>query len=389
MKHVLDKQRSGDPWRGRFPYNEIISLLDVDRPFNLAESTSQDLTVGELLDLAGLDRIRALKLGYGSAAGSLALREEIARACQVSPGQVVTTHGTALGLHLLALEACRPGDEAVLATPCFPPSRDGLRGAGVEVREVRLSFDAGYRLDVHRIDAALTPRTRLVSIASPQNPSGVQATRSEIEQLLASMRRRSPEALLFIDETYREASYGDAPAAVSFASLDEHIVTGSSVSKALGAPGLRTGWLTLADADLRARLVVAKMNTVISGSVLDETLATVLLQHREQVLAPRRRMLAHALDTLSDWRDREQARVDWVRPDAGALCCLRLRADAFDDAGVARFWDALPAHDLQLARGTWFGESDRAFRLGFGFLPADRFAPALSALSSALDAAAS
>ena len=374
-------------WRGRFPYNEIISLLDVNRPFNLAESTSQDLTVGELLDLAGLDRIRGLKLGYGTSAGSIALREEIALACKVSPEQVVTTQGAALGLFLLAFEACRPGDEAVLATPCFPMSRDGLVGAGVDVREVKLSFDDAYRLDLDRIGAALTPRTRLVSIASPQNPSGVQASRADVEQLLALMRERSPQALLFIDETYREASYGDAPAAESLAALDPRIVTGASVSKALGAPGLRTGWLTVADPDLRSRLVVAKMNTVISGSVLDETLATVLLQNRERVLAPRRRLLADALAKLGAWCGEERRRVAWVRPDAGALCCMRLRADAFDAAAVARFWDLLPRHDLQLACGTWFGESERMFRLGFGFLPPERLGPALSALSAAMDAA--
>ena len=375
-------------WRGRFPYNEIISLLDVNRPFNLAESTSQDLTVGELLDLAGLDRIRGLKLGYGTSAGSMALREEIGRVCKVSPEHVVTTQGTALGLFLLAFEACRAGGEAVLATPCFPLSRDSLLGAGVDVREVRLSFEDAYRLDVERIGAALTPRTRLVSIASPQNPGGVQASRADVERLLASMQKRSPRALLFIDETYREASYGDAPVAESLAALDPRVVTGASVSKALGAPGLRTGWLTVADADLRSRLVVAKMNTVISGSVLDETLATVLLQHREHVLAPRRRLLAGALDKLAAWCDGERERVEWVRPDAGALCCLRLRTDAFDAAAVARFWALLPRHDLQLACGSWFGESERAFRLGFGYLPPERLGPALSALSASLDAAA-
>ncbi len=375
-------------WRGRFPYNEIISLLDVDRRFNLAESTSQDLTVGELLDLAGLDRIRGLKLGYGTSAGSVALRGEIAQVCKVSPEQVVTTQGAALGLFLLAFEACRAGDEAVLATPCFPLSRDGLVGAGVNVREVMLSFEDAYRLDLDRIGAALTGKTMLVSIASPQNPSGVQVTRADVEQLLALMQKRSPQALLFIDETYREASYGDAPVVESLAALDPRIVTGASVSKALGAPGLRTGWLTVADADLRSRLVVAKMNTVISGSVLDETLAAVLLQQREHVLAPRRKLLAEALDKLTTWCDRERKRVEWVRPDAGALCCLRLRKEAFDAAAVARFWELLPRHDLQLACGKWFGESDRAFRLGFGYLPPERLGPALSALSASLDAAA-
>jgi hypothetical protein len=202
------------------------------------------------------------------------------------------------------------------------------------------------------------------------------------------MERQSPEAMLFIDETYREAAYGDDPEADSFAGLDPRIVTGASVSKALGAPGLRTGWLTVADADLRSRLTVAKMNTVISGSVLDETLAATLLRHREQVLLPRRRLLASALKELATWCEVERERIDWVRPDAGALCCLRLRADAFDEAAVSRFWSLLPRHDLQLASGTWFGESSRVFRLGFGHLPPERLGPALSALSSALDAAA-
>jgi DNA-binding transcriptional MocR family regulator len=129
------------------------------------------------------------------------------------------------------------------------------------------------------------------------------------------------------------------------------------------------------------------MNTVISGSVLDETLATALLRHREDVLASKRRLLAGALAELTNWCDSERRRIDWVRPDAGALCCVRLRADTFDDAAVARFWALLPRHDLQLASGAWFGESDRVFRLGFGYLPPTRLGPALAALSAALDAA--
>ena len=385
---MIASQVTSHTWRGRFPYNEIISLLDVNRPFNLAESTSQDLTFGELLDLAGgLESVRDLKLGYGASTGAAALREAIADACKVPAEQIITTQGTALGLFLLAFEVCRPGDEAVLVTPCFPPSRDSLSGAGVSIREIKLSFDNGYRLELDRIAASLSAKTKLVSLASPQNPSGVQASRSEIEKLLVLVRQRSPDAILFVDETYREATYGDVFAVDSLARLDPRIVTGASVSKALGAPGLRTGWLTVADADLRSRLTVAKMNTVISGSVLDETLATALLRNREAVLAPRRRLLAGALAELTAWRQGEYERIDWVRPNAGALCCLRLRADVFDDAAVSRFWSLLPHHDLQLASGAWFGEGNRIFRLGFGYLPPERLGPALSALSSAMNAA--
>ncbi len=169
-------------WRGRFPYNEIITPLDINRSFNLAESTSQDLTLGELLDLAGpLDRLRSLKLGCGTSAGSIELREEVAKTCRLPVEQVITTQGTALGLFLLTFEVCRPGDEVILVSPCFPPSRDCMVGAGVNVREVKLSFDNGYQLDLDQIADALTPNIKLVSIASPQNPSGVQTALNIIE----------------------------------------------------------------------------------------------------------------------------------------------------------------------------------------------------------------
>ena len=359
----------------------------MNRPFNLAESTSQDLTFGELLDLPGLEGIRDLKLGYGTSAGSIELREEIAKACNVPVDQVVTTLGTTLGLFLLAFELCRPGDEAVLATPCFPPSRDSLVGAGVSVREIKLSFERGYQLDVKQVAAALSNKTKLVSIASPQNPSGVRTTRTVVEELLAALEDRAPQAVLFIDETYREAVYGEEVAPDSFAGLHPRIVTGASVSKALGAPGLRIGWLTVPDDELRSRLVVAKMNTVISCSVLDEALAATLLRHREGVLQLRRQLLARGLEELAAWCKSKSQCIDWVRPNAGALCSLRLRSDVFDDAAVSRFWDLLPRHDVQLASGEWFGESNRVFRLGFGYLPPERLGPALSALSSAMDAA--
>jgi hypothetical protein len=105
-------------WQGRFPRNGIISLLDVNRPFNLAESTSQDLTVGDVLDMAGLETLRDLKLGYGRSAGSGELREEIAKVCQVPAEHIVTTQGTALGL----FPASRPA-----ATACSAPASRSAR----------------------------------------------------------------------------------------------------------------------------------------------------------------------------------------------------------------------------------------------------------------------
>lgn len=374
-------------WRGRFSRNEIISLLDVNRRYNLAESTAQDLTFGEIMDLAGgTAALSGLKMGYGSSAGLPQLRAAIAALTGVQPEQVITTQGTALGLFLQAFELCRPGDEAVIATPCFPPSRDSLAGAGVTLRECRLTFDRGYRLTAGLLEPLLNERTRLVSIASPQNPSGVRTPLAEIEAILAVMRMKAPAARLFVDETYRDATYGNELPPPSAATLDDAIITGGSVSKAHGAPGLRVGWLTVRDAKLLERLTIAKMNIVISGSPLDETLAAVILDNRETILSVRRSLLETGLSKVAAWVNNQRGAVDWVRPDGGALCCLRLNPDAFDAVAVDRFWSALPGSELQIGNGTWFGESPAVLRLGFGYLPISVLPAALDALSKAVEA---
>ncbi|MBI2717236.1 MAG: pyridoxal phosphate-dependent aminotransferase [Rhizobiales bacterium] len=380
---------SNSTWQGRFPYNEIITLLDVNRRYNLAESTAQDLTFGEILGMAGgASAISDLKIGYGSSAGLLRLRKEIASMSGVAPEDVLTTQGTSLGLFLLAFELCRPGDEVVLATPCFPLARDSLIGAGAAVRECHLTFDQGFKLTASAIEPLLNTRTKLVSIASPQNPSGVRTSVEDVKAILELMRKKAPGALLFVDETYRDASYGNEAPPPSVATLDEKIITGASVSKAHGAPGLRIGWLTVRDRALRDRLTIAKMNIVLSGSKLDETLAAIVLENREKILSARRGMLADGLAQVATWVDANRKHVEWVRPDGGALCCLRLNAKLFDAAGVARFWSALPKAELQIGDGTWFGENSSVFRLGFSYLPINVLPQALSALSGVLESAA-
>jgi aspartate/methionine/tyrosine aminotransferase len=375
-------------WSGRFPRNDIISLLDNYPVHNLGESTSQDLLFGDVLDLIGPDALRSVRLGYGSAAGSAALRARIAELTGVADEEVITTQGVALGLYLLAVEHCRPGDEVVIVTPAFPPTRDAMSGSGVRVTTVPLAFDDRYRVDAEIIAGALTPATRLVCIATPQNPSGVSARADDVEALVAHMRRVCPDALLLVDEIYRDATYGDAPIPPSFAAHDPRIVTSGSISKAHGAPGLRCGWLTVHDPDLRDRLIVAKMNIVLSGSVLDEAIALAILESRDRVLQPRRELLERALRVVEHWQIEQRDRVDWIRPDGGAMCCVRLRSDVFDDEAVERFWTSLPGLDLQLGNGEWFGESARIARLGFGYLPLERLSPALEQLTTALDATA-
>jgi hypothetical protein len=175
--------------------------------------------------------------------------------------------------------------------------------------------------------------------------------------------------------------------AASALELGPRVVSTASLSKCHGAPGLRIGWAITRDADLRAQLVTAKFNTTIACGNLDEALALRLLRQGGALLAARRAHLATNLALAEAWVQREAERVDWVRPDAGALCCVRLKPAIFDDAAVARFHAALPAQGVRVGDGRWFGESARVFRLGFGLLPEGDLGEALERVSTAMQLA--
>lgn len=358
-----------------FAPSTMTELVDSPVRYDLAESTCPPLDLGDLADPAEL---AGLALGYGTTYGGPDLRELIAASAGVRAEQVLVTVGAIEAMFLLAQAVCAPGDRVLLATPCFPPARTVPEGLGAHVDTVALTFDDGYRLPLDRVADTLTPRTRLVSLASPQNPAGVRFTDDEVRALLAAVADRAPEAVVLVDETYRESTYGTEPVPRSAAAMSPRIVTCSSLSKAHGVPGLRIGWLTVTDADLYERLRQAKFHTTIACSTVDEFLATQALRHSTDILAARAKRLDEALTELLDWT-RDQP-MEIVRPDGGALCCLRLPAGMNTDAFHAR----LARSGTRVARGSWFGEHDRVFRLGFGHLSAGDFTAALDRLACAL-----
>lgn len=371
-----------------FPPNGILSLLDTSLPHNLAESTSADLRLGELLDEPMLARLGQLALGYGTSRGASELRALIADSTGVDADDVLVTQGAASALFLAMFTLCSPGDEIAMAMPQFPPAVDMIAAVQATLRPFQQRFDQGYQIDLDGFRAALSPATRLAVVTSPHNPSGVTASPSALQRMAAILAEVSPAAYLLVDETYREAAYGDAAVPASAATLSPRVLTVSSVSKALGAPGLRIGWLTCRDRALIELVARAKMNVSVSCSVVDETLAAEVLRRKQDLLRTRRHMLAAALDKVAAWADAHRALVEWVRPQGGALSCIRLRADVFDAAGVEAFRRALPAHGVMVGHGDWFYEEERVFRLGFGHLPLERLDPALAALGHALASAA-
>jgi len=240
--------------------------------------------------------------------------------------------------------------------------------------------------EAHRHE--LSPRTKLVSLASPRNPSGVSIPARSLRSIIAMMIECCPGAYLLIDETYREAAYGMDAVAGSAIGLGSKVISVSSLSKCHGAPGLRLGWAITKDAALRRQLVLGKFNTVLSCSPIDEALGLQVLAQQDRIIGERRQRLADGLARTADWVLANEDLIEWVRPNAGALCCIRLRPSIFDDVAVSRFHGALSDMGIGIGDGRWFGDDARVLRLGFGYHPMPVLQAALDALAVAIRRAA-
>ena len=155
------------------------------------------------------------------------------------------------------------------------------------------------------------------------------------------------------------------------------------MSKCHGAAGLRIGWIVSTDADLVEQLVTAKFNTVVSASPLTEALAVRVFEREDEILAVRRPWLEEGLAITEDWVGANGDAVEWIRPDAGAVCVVRLKPHL----DLVRFRRAAADLSVRLADGDWFGDEPRVFRLGFGFPPPVELKAGLDALRQAVDAA--
>jgi aspartate/methionine/tyrosine aminotransferase len=370
-------------------YTTAHALPETDEGYDLGRSTSNNLSFDEVLDDALVAELREAGIGYGTVTGNDAVRAAVAESVGLRAEHVITTNGAIGALHLAVFCLCDHGDEVVTVTPGFPATFDLIQALGAVQKPVALRFDDGYVLDVDRLAPLLNERTKLVLLISPHNPSGVTMARGAMMAVLDVMAERSPDAFLLLDETFREAAYGDGPPEVSGATLSDRVLTVSSLSKAHGAPGLRLGWITCSESELLAHLQVGKGKTAISCSILDERLGARILADAREILGDRNARLGRALNAVQAWVARNGELVEWVRPHAGGMCCVRLKKSAFDDGAVEEFYRVAAERQINLAGGDRFLDERRVFRLGFGALPLAKFERALDALEDTCRSVAS
>jgi aspartate/methionine/tyrosine aminotransferase len=341
---------------------------------NLAESSIADRSLADLKLT-----IPNLVLAYNEHRGTKALREAIAAQGKgLSADDVLITNGAAGALFIIATALLGPRDHLVVVKPNYGLNIETPRAIGGPITYLDVTFENGFKTDFDKLAAAITPQTRLISVTCPHNPSGAMYSAAELQQLVDLARKH--KCYLLVDETYRDLSYELLlPVA---ATLGSHVISVASLSKAYGAPGTRMGWLVTTDKTLQETLLAAKEQTCICGSVVDEWIATQIMQNRDALLNPVLAEMRRRRALVADWITGEPL-LEWIPPSGGVIGLIHMKSAP--PGGVDAFYKRLlDVHGTYVAPGHWFELPDTFFRLGFGFPTAEGLEAGLKGLSAAL-----
>jgi aspartate aminotransferase len=186
---------------------------------------------------------------YTPPAGIPELRQAVAdlytwhHGLKAGPAQVVISNGAKQSIHNALMAVCGPGDEVIIPAPYWVSYSDLVKLAGATPVVIETTEQEGFKLTPGRFLAAVTPRTKLLMINSPSNPTGVVYGREELEALADAVLRT--DAGVLSDEIYEQLVYGDARPSC-FATLRpglaERTITISGVSKTYAMTGWRIGW---------------------------------------------------------------------------------------------------------------------------------------------------
>ena len=359
------------------------SLYEHEVELNLADSAVRCAPLGLLLGADDLDELAKLELFYPQVNGTDLLRERIAQTYAPAPAQdeVLVTVGAAEANALVCQTLLEPGDRVTVIEPGYRQVRGIAQNLGCAVDVVQLRDETGWQLDLDELRAGIGPRTKLLYVVNPNNPTGTIHSSEARAAILEAVDASG--CWLLADEVYR-GSERDIVETESFWGAHPRAACVNSLSKAYGLCGLRIGWV-VAPQPLAEDLWRRHEYAVISASLPSVFLAERALEpaKRSELLARQRDLVRDGAELYAGWLD-EHAGLVSARPAPATALSFPRYAAGLPSEQVA---DAIRTRaSVLVIPGSMMG-CDGHFRLTVGFEPAflgaalERIADVLSELT--------
>ena len=254
---------------------------------------------------AAYEAMKAGYTGYSPAPGYPDVRAAIAREAgerkglDLSPENIIIVPGGKPIMFFTMLMLVSPGDEVLYPNPGFPIYESVIRFAGGKPVPVPLLDKNDFRIDLDHFRASITPKTKLVIINNPGNPTGGLMTRKDIEEL-ASVLRDRPDIMILSDEIYDRLVYGEKPFSIAAVpGFKDRTIILDGFSKAYAMTGWRIGY----------GIMHPELAKGVEMLMVNSNSCTASFTQRAALAA-----VTGPQDDVSRMRDEFRERRDWVVP---------------------------------------------------------------------------
>jgi aspartate/methionine/tyrosine aminotransferase len=363
-----------------FALERFQSTYENEVSFNLSESGVHPLSLAELVeDAASREALFRESLRYTQTNGTRPLREAIAAQYPAATADhVQVTNGGAEANYITTWNLVEPGDEVVVMVPNFMQSWGLARAFGAAVKDWPLvRGEGGWRVDCDELERLMSPRTRVIVICNPNNPTGARFDAADLDRIAAIADRYG--SWILSDEIYRGAELDGRETPTMWGRSDRVLIT-SGLSKAYGLPGLRIGWIVGPPARIAALWSYHDYTTIAPGA-LNDALARHALEpaRRQRLLERTRGILKRNYAIIAAWLDERRALFNYVPPDAGAIVYAQYQHAINSTELITRL---RVEHSVLVVPGDHFA-MDHYLRLGFGDEP-EQLRAGLARLSEGL-----
>ena len=348
-----------------FGTEHFFAEYEFNTPYQLCCSDCETVSVGELLEMAGMsmEEFASLRLNYTESLGNPKLRQQIAGLYETVKVEDVIVLGTPVeGIYVTARAALNPGDEVIVLSPAYDALINMFEHVVGEQNVHKWRFqpaDGHWVLDLDELRTLISPKTKMLVVNFPHNPTGYLPTPQEQQEIIRIAEEHN--LVLFYDEMYYGLFHSGTQALPSAADLSENAVVLSGLSKTYGLPGLRTGWLVIQKPELSEAIINWKFYTSICPPAPSEFLAMAALkvheQLRDQSIAIIEENLAYADEFFARWPQL----FTWRRPQAGSVALVGVNVPS-----VTALSKKLVEAGVLVQPAGMLGSDDQHMRMGFG-----------------------
>lgn len=271
---------------------------------------------------------------YGPVPGIMSLRSAIANQQNHAKGNkiaweatdVIVSIGAKMAIYNAIQTVINPGDEVIIPMPSWVSYGEMVKLAEGKVIPIQTSLEDNYCMTPKQLRAALSEKTRMLILCSPNNPTGSVYSASQLEEIV-SILREYPDVYIIADEIYDCLTYGiEAMTFGAFPELAERLIIINGVSKAYAMTGYRVGWLLTKNKAFIGGCTRLQGQQLTCATMVAQKAAEAAISSSQdcvedmrKIFAERRELICRLAADIPGWKFNKPQGAFYLFPDVSAL----------------------------------------------------------------------